>query len=221
MRPKELPENQWSLIHRLNSQLIHALRDLLVHEIKWNPNQWVVTVMVLQRTIEETEEAVLKTSSSMLKGRIFNERDLMEGVGNRIVPLVRSFSGYCVRSGNVLWVDDIESHPLHPEYRLLEYVNIYPKEKPVAEYVFPIRVKIGSSQMIVGALNLETSRKDEHEFKKAGSHHVSEIVLRLLDTHAPFLLLSETVMQHKGAARSLLSAHSKTLESTVRDLTRK
>jgi hypothetical protein len=221
LRSQELPEERWSLIHKLNGQLIQALKELLVKEIKWDPRQWVVTVLVLQRTIEETEEAVLKTSSTMLEGEIFDEKELQRGVGNRIVPLVRSFAGYCVRSGNILWVDDIESHPLRPDYRLYEYVNIHPEHRFVAEYVFPIRVKIGSSQTIVGVLNVETSRKDDHEFKRAGSHHVSEIVLRLLDTHGPFLLLTETVMRDRGATRSLLSSHSQMLESTVRDLTRK
>jgi hypothetical protein len=226
LRSKELPEEQWILIHKLNGQLIEALRNLLVRKIKWNPVEWIVTVLVLQRTIEETEEAVLKTSSTMLKGEIFDEKrlcNLKKGVGDlsRIVPLVNSFAGYCVRSGNILWVDDIESHPLRPEYRLYEYVNIRPEEKFVAEYVFPIRVKIGVTHTIVGVLNVETGRKDDHEFKKAGSHHISEIVLRLLDTHGPFLLLSQTATQAQAATNSLLRAHLRTLQSTVRELTRK
>lgn len=220
MPSKELPEEQWSLIHKLNGQLIRVLRELLVREIEWNPVHWVVTVLVLQRTIRETEEAILKTSSTMLEGEIFDEEQLNEGAGNRIVPLIKSLAGYCVRSGNVLWVDDIAHHPLRPEYRLYEYVNIHPDEAFVAEYVFPIRVKIGSTQIILGALNVETSRTDEHEFKIAGSHHVSEIVMRVLDTHGPFLLLADTVMRDRGAIKSLLSAHSQTLQSTIRDLTR-
>lgn len=224
MRIKEFPEEQWVLIHKLNGQLIETLRDLLVKEIKWNPLEWIVTVLVLQRTIEETEEAVLKTSATMLKGKVFDEKrecDLQQGVGdlNRIVPLVKSFAGYCIRSGNMLWVDDIESHPLRPEYRLYEYVNIRPEEKFVAEYVFPIRVRIGVAQAILGVLNIETSRNDEHEFKKAGLHRVSELLFRLLDMHAPFLLLSQAAMPDSGASKSLLKAHIKTLESTVRDVT--
>jgi hypothetical protein len=226
LRIKELPDEQWALIHKLNGQFIETLSDFLTEEIKWNPLDWIVTVLVLQRTIEETEEAVLKTSATMLKGRVFDEKNecnLQDGVGdlNRIVPLIKSFAGYCVRSGTVLWVDDIENHPLRPEYRFYEYVNIRPDEKLVAEYVFPIRVKIGVSQTILGVLNVETSRKDEHEFKKAGPHHVSEIVLRLLDIHGPFLLLSQGPMPDKAARKALLRAHVKTLESTVRELARK
>lgn len=226
LRIKELPEEQWALIHKLNGQFIEILNDFLAEEINWNPLDWIVTVLVLQRTIEETEEAVLKTSATMLKGKVFDEKrecDLEKGVGdlNRIVPLIKSFAGYCIRSGTVLWVDDIENHPLRPEYRLYEYVNIRPNEKFVAEYVFPIRVKIGLSYTILGVLNVETSRKDEHEFKKAGSHHITEIMLRLLDTHGPFLLLSEAPVQDKAARNALLKAHAKTLESIVRELTRK
>ena len=222
MRIKELPDEQWALIHKLNGQLIEVLQDLLIKEIDWNPREWIVSVLVLQRTIEEMEEAVLKTSSTMLDGKIFDvkdECDLDEGVGdlNRIVPLIKSFAGYCIRSGNVLWVDDIENHPLREEYRLYEYVNIRPKNKFVAEYVFPIRVKVGVNQTILGVLNAETS-ENNNEFRRAGSHRISEIMLRLLDSHGPFLLVTQTSISDRKAAKTLLRAHSKVLESTVRDL---
>ena len=220
---KELPDEQWALIHKLNGQLIQALQDLLVKEIDWNPKEWIVSVLVVQRSIEEMEEAVLKTSSTMLDGKIFDvkdECDLDEGVGdlNRIVPLIKSFAGYCVRSGNILWVDDIENHPLREEYRLYEYVNIRPRNKFVAEYVFPIGVKIGVNQTILGVLNAETSSENNNEFKRAGSHRVSEVMLRLLDSHGPFLLLTQTSIPDQKAAKSLLKAHSNVLESTVRDI---
>ena len=223
MRIKELPDEQWALIHKLNGQLIQALQDLLVKEIDWNPKEWIVSVLVVQRSIEEMEEAVLKTSSTMLDGKIFDvkdECDLDEGVGdlNRIVPLIKSFAGYCIRSGNILWVDDIENHPLREEYRLYEYVNIRPRNKFVAEYVFPIRVKIGVNQTILGVLNAETSSENNNEFKRAGSHRVSEVMLRLLDSHGPFLLLTQTSIPDQKAAKSLLKAHSNVLESTVRDI---
>lgn len=226
MRIKELPDEQWALIHKLNGQLIQALQDLLVGEVNWNPHEWIVTVLVLQRTIEETEEAVLKTSSTMLRGKIFDtkgECDLNEGVGdlNRIVPLVNSFAGYCIRSGNVLWVDEIKTHPLRSEYRLYEYVNIRPEGKSVAEYVFPIRVKIGVNHTVLGVLNAETSRENTNELMKAGSHNVSRIVLRLLDTHGPFLLLCQVAMLDNKAMKSLLRAHSKVLESTIDNLVKK
>jgi len=219
LRIKELPNEQWALIHRLNGQLIEALHDLLAKEIEWNPDDWILTVLVLQRTTEETEEVVLKTSSTMLNGKIFDAKekcDLDEGVGdlNRIVPLVKSFAGYCIRTGNVLWVDDIENHPLHEEYRLYEYVNIRPNKKFVAEYVFPIRVRVGVNQTILGVLNAETDRQ-ENKFKEAGLHRVSDISLRLLDIHGPFLLLSQVVIPDGRSARSLLKAHREVLESTV------
>jgi hypothetical protein len=216
---KELSEKRWALIHKLNGQLIEALREKLVREIRWDARDWIVTVLVLQRTIEETEEAVLKTSSTLLNGKIFDSKDkcdLDEGVGdlNRIVPLVKSFSGYCVRTGNILWVDDIESHPLHDEYRLYEYVNIRPGRKFLAEYVFPIRFKAGLNQTVLGALNAETSGKDQ--FKQTGLHPISEIVLELLDAHAPFLLLSQVATMNDKAIKGLLKAHSNVLDATVR-----
>ena len=226
MRIRELPEKQWALIHKLNGQLIEVLEDLLVKEIKWDPPEWIVTVLMLQRTIEETEEAVLKTSSTMLNGNIFDAKgkcDLDAGVGdlNRIVPLVKSFAGHCIRSGDILWVDDIETHPLREEYRPYEYVNIRPGRKFVAEYVFPIRLKIGVNQTVLGALNAETSRNDINEFKRAGLHRVSEIMLGLLDTHGPFLLLSQAAILDDRATKSLLKAHNRVLESKARDLANK
>lgn len=223
MRIKELPDEQWALIHKLNGQLIEALQNLLVDTIHWTPKNWILSVLVVQRTIEETEEAVLKTSSTMMEGKIFDEKEecnLEEGVGdlNRIVPLINSFAGYCVRSGNVLWVDDIENHPLREEYRLYEYVNIRPRNKFVAEYVFPIRVRIGLNQTILGVLNAETSSEDNNQLKRAGSHRISNIVLQLLDSHGPFLLLTQTAFPDYRAGKSLLQAHRKVLESTVRAL---
>lgn len=224
MRIKELPDEQWALIHKLNGQLIEALQNLLVDTIHWTPKDWIVSVLVVQRTIEETEEAVLKTSSTMMEGKIFDEKEdcnLEQGVGdlNRIVPLINSFAGYCIRSGNVLWVDDIENHPLREEYRLYEYVNIRPRNKFVAEYVFPIRVRIGLNQTILGVLNAETSEIN-NQMKKEGSHRVSKIVLGLLDSHGPFLLVTQTAFSDHRAGKSLLQTHRKVLESTVRDLTR-
>jgi len=221
---KDLPDKQWSLIHTLNGQLILELKNLLGKELRWNHKEWIITVLVLQRAIKETEEAVLKTSSTMLNGRIFDAKektDLKKGVGdlNRIVPLVNSFAGYCIRSGSILWADDIENHPLREEYRRYEYVNIHPDRKFIAEYVFPIRVKVGLNQTVVGALNLETSR-EENEFKKAGPHRISEIVLRLLDIHGPFLLLSEAVMADENVNESLLETHKKVLESTAFNVTK-
>lgn len=218
---KELPDEQWALVHTLNGQLIEALKNSLVKELRWKYKEWIVTVLVLQRTIEETEKAVLKTSSTMLNGKIFDAQekcDLKKGVGdlNRIVPLVKSFAGYCIRSGNTLWVDDIENHPLREDYRLYEYVNIRPVRKFVAEYVFPIRVKVGLNQTVLGALNVETSREDLNEFKKAGPHRISEIVLRFLDTHGPFLLLSEEANLDDHAKSSLLEAHREVLASIAR-----
>jgi hypothetical protein len=220
LRIKELPDEQWALIHKLNGQLIQALQDVLVEEINWNPKEWIVTVLVLQRAIEETEEAVLKTSSTMLNGKIFDvkdECDIDEGVGdlNRIVPLVKSFAGYCIRSGSAVWVDNIENHPLRDEYRLYEYVNIRPRKIFVAEYVFPVWLKVGVNRTIIGVLNAETSRTDINEFREAGLHHVSALVSRLLDTHAPFLVLSQLDVLAASAAKSLLRAHHKVLDSTV------
>jgi hypothetical protein len=226
LRIKELPDEQWALIHKLNGQLIEALQNLLVDTIHWTAKDWIFSVLVVQRTIEETEEAVLKTSSTMMDGKIFDDKEecnLEEGVGdlNRIVPLINSFAGYCIRSGNVLWVDDIENHPLRGEYRLYEYVNIRPRNTFVSEYVFPIRVRIGLNQTILGVLNAETSSEDNNQFKTEGSHRVSKIVLGLLDSHGPFLLVTQTAFSDHRASKSLLQAHRKVLESTVRELAKK
>lgn len=217
MRIKELPEEQWTLIHKLNGQLIDVLKHLLIEKVNWNVHDWIVTVLVLQRTVDTAEEAVLKTSSTMFRGEIVDEKGKCNAVGdlNRIVPLVKSFAGYCIRSGNVLWVDDIKQHPLRDEYRPHEYVDIRPGRRLVAEYVFPIRVRIGLGQAVLGVLNAETDSENGNEFKAAGLHRISELLLPLLDTHGPFMLLSEIVKPDSAVRSSLLKAHSKVLESAV------
>jgi hypothetical protein len=143
----------------------------------------------------------LKTSATMLKGKIYDslkQLDYAKDIGDfdRIVPLQDSFSGYCIRTGNVVWVDDINrlgedtyilgrQHPLFHEYRPFEYVSVMPESKPKAEYVFPIRVQIGLSEAILGVVNAECTETENH-FKKWGFHQVLDLVFKLLDVHGPF-----------------------------------
>jgi hypothetical protein len=215
-------EDRRELIHNLNGQLLEALREQLRVHIDWNPEHWIVNVIVLHRIIEEKEEAFLKTSATMLKGKIYDslkQLDYAKDIGDfdRIVPLQDSFSGYCIRTGNVVWVDDINSlgkqHPLYLEYRPFEYVSVMPESRPTAEYVFPIRIQIGLSEAILGVVNAECT-ETENQFQRWGFHQVLDLVFKLLDVHGPFLVAAEHVEINDEVSESLKKAHEVALTAT-------
>lgn len=220
-------EDRRELIHNLNGQLLNALKEQLREHIQWNPEHWIVNVIVLHRIIEQKEEAFLKTSATMLKGEIYaslKQLERAEDIGDfdRIVPLKDSFSGYCIRTGNVVWVDDItklgKEHPLYHEYRPFEYVSVMPESKPLAEYVFPIRVQIGLSEAILGVVNAECTTT-ENDFKKWGFHQILDLVFKLLDAHGPFLVVAEHIRLNnedinEQVRQSLLNAHEVALKAT-------
>lgn len=220
---RDWAEERRELVHNLNGQLLEALKERLVAYGGWNPDDWIVNVIVLRRIIEEREEALLKTSATMLKGKIYSslsELDHAKDIGDfdRVVPLKNSFSGYCVRTGNVVWVDDIdeltEDHPLYQDYRPFEYVSVIPESQPTAEYVFPIRVQIGLSAAILGVVNAECTHS-QNQFKQWGFHQVLHVIIKLLDVHGPFLVVAEHVEVNQAVRHNLLNAHRVALEATM------
>jgi hypothetical protein len=220
---RDWPEDRRLLVHLLNGQLLDALKARLEAYGKWDAEHWIVNVIVLRRIIEEKEEAFLRTSATMLKGTVYRSPRQLKGthidIGefDRVVPLKDSFSGYCIRTGNVVWVDDIaeltEEHPLYNEYRPLEYVSVRPESKPKAEYVFPIRVQIGLSEAILGVVNAECT-KTPNQFTKWKYHQVFAQVINLLDVHGPFLVVAERVKITNDVSKRLLKAHHVALTAT-------
>jgi len=221
---RDWKENRRQLIHRLNGQLLVALRKQLAQEIQWKPEHWIVNVIVLHRIIEDKEEAFLKTSATMLNGTVYDQEPLdpEAGIGDfdRVVPLMKSLSGYCIRTGNVVWVDNLQDlrkdqmHPLYHDYRPFEYVSVIPESQPLAEYVFPIRIQIGLSEAILGVVNAECTKID-NQFKEKGFHKVLDAVLNLLDVHGPFLVVAEHVEVNDRVKKSLESAHRIALKATM------
>jgi hypothetical protein len=220
---RDWAEDRRELVHNLNGQLLEALKERLVAYGNWDPEDWIVNVIVLRRIIEEREEAFLKTSATMLKGKIYsslNDLNRANDIGDfdRVVPLKNSFSGYCIRTGNVVWVDDIKEltpdHPLYQDYRPFEYVSVIPESQPTAEYVFPIRVQIGLSEAILGVVNAECTQS-QNQFKEWGFHQVLHVLIKLLDVHGPFLVVAEHVEVNKQVKHNLLNTHRVALEATM------
>jgi len=226
-------KNRRQMVHKLNGKLLEALTAQLTKQIGWSPNHWIINVIILRRIIEETEQAFLKTSATMLNGKIYDEEDELnpaKGMGDfdRVVPLIKSLSGYCIRTGNVVWVDNLEDltkdkeHPLYHDYRPFQYVSVKPENEPVAEYVFPIRVQIGLSEAILGVVNAERTKKGGNEFKATGFHKVLDTVISLLDVHGPFLVVAEHVKiieadDKENAVPGTLDERFKTINDQVRD----
>ena len=204
-------------LHNLNGQLILALKRILPR-CKWN--EWIVNAIMLHRTLGAVEIVTLETSATMHRDSNFfsnrdcgNEKKVRSLDGQ--VPFDDSFAGYCIREGNVVWVDDMKKalgeyvdnledgkawHPLQDKYRSFGYVGVETEGPPYSEYVFPIRLRTGLSDAIWGVLNCEwygaqTARRpesyaDKNHFQELGRTVVTHRVTSLLDIHARFLPLA-------------------------------
>ena len=187
------------LVHRLNGQLLEALEGhmkALLPGKSWRPEDWIINVILLSRNIETVFAARLETSATLYKGRLYDHRDGLnpEEVGalDLPVPLDQSFSGYCVQTNNPVWVGDLNkmntNHPLHEFYRKFEHVAVRPETRPTAEYVFPILLKIGLIQSVLGVLNMEYFGTKKSPLKNNQQIKISEAISKLLNLHGPFLL---------------------------------
>jgi hypothetical protein len=154
------------LIHRLNGQLLEVLgehMDLILGREAWKPKEWIINVILLNRSTEDVYTARLETSATLYEGVLFDTREPFDenkvGAFDLPVPLDRSFSGYCIQTGNVVWVDNLDDirdpHPLYAYYRKFEFVAVQPQTRPTAEYVFPLFARIGLIQSLLGVLNME------------------------------------------------------------------
>lgn len=193
------------LLHQLNGQLLECLEKTLKElPIVWDSKSWIINVIILHRSIEGLEEAEMRTSATLYLGKLVDGRNTLEeteGVTelDGHVPLDKSLSGYCIRTGNLVWIDQMNkleeaNHPLRDYYRPFEYVGVHPKARPRAEYVFPIRIRVGTSEALLGVLNMEWFSEDSREksqfFASEQRDAITDAILNLLDVHGPFLITS-------------------------------
>lgn len=187
-------------LHRINGELIEALRDVLpMPNERWR--EWIVNVIILHRSVEAKETVTLETSATWYKGRLVSDRSQLDQDVRRLdgpVPLDESYAGYCIRTGNYVWIDDLiglqsdpRASPLKNVYRSFEYVGVETTHLPDAEYVFPIRLRIGSNEIILGVLNCEwyAPENKEHDNPFGERDVVVDRILALLERHARFLPL--------------------------------
>jgi len=197
-------------LHQLNGRFLVALQKL-IPECHWE--EWIVNVIVLHRTVTAVETVTLETSATLWHGEEFFSRDDCEKRGSTSVrsldgevPLDDSYAGYCIRERNVVWVDDLtdktqarqpsrttEADPLKEKYRSFAYVGVVTKRPARAEYVFPLRLRAGLSDALLGVVNCEWyggGANPENTFQKLGRTIVSHLLTNLIDVHARFLPLA-------------------------------
>lgn len=213
--PSETP--YWSLVHKLNGQLLRSLDELINGTIGWDSKQWVCNVIILDRNYKEIIEVHFQTSATLFEGRVFDKSEndtvfdsmdesktsisalnQVRGLNNQ-VPLIDSFTSHSVKTGNVVWVDDIQSlsdddnNPLNAQYREFKYVSVRSDALFTSEYVFPIRIRINTNETILGVLNMECKEKINGFSQIINQQAIIGLILSFLDVHAPFLLTAARV----------------------------
>jgi hypothetical protein len=185
-------------LHRINGELLEALRDVLP-DVRWN--EWIVNVIILHRLVEATETVSLETSATYYKGNLVCDRNQLGGDVHTLdgpVPLDESYAGYCIRTGNYVWVENLiglqsgqRDSPLKNVYRSFKYVGVETTHLPNAEYVFPIRLRVGSNEIILGVLNCEWYAPENEPYDNQFSERdvVVHRIITLLERHARFLPL--------------------------------
>ena len=187
-------------LHALNGQLIDHLVAILP-DSRWK--EWIVNVIILHRTVGVVETTTLETSATLWHGeRFFSEDDCGKKPGVKSldgrVPLHGSFAGWSVRSGYFVWIDDLRElqedgskNPLKDHYRSFGYVGVEAYDLPHAEYVFPIRLRAGLTDIVWGVLNCEWYRPEGSEltspFEVYGRDAVVKEVNDLLELHGRYL----------------------------------
>jgi hypothetical protein len=228
-----LIDSSSALLHKLNGELLERLEATLQElPIGWDNKNWIINVIILHRSISGSEEAKLLTSATRYLGTLVDEvRDLKDSDGvselDGYVPLDKSLSGYCIRTGNLVWIDQMSrleeaDHPLRDYYRRFDLVGVDAKPRPNAEYVFPIRIKVGTSEALLGVLNMEwfpdaegsASLSQFHSFSSQRDA-ITHAIIHLLDVHGPFLITSMLPEMAQGSATaqaSLREAHREALK---------
>jgi hypothetical protein len=211
------PSNRDAL-HALNGRLIDHLVEILadiVPRSDWK--DWIVNVIVLHRTVGVTETATLETSATLWRGHKYYSQEACEQQNSAVrsldgsVPIDDSFAGLCVRTANVIWVNDIDAAqkgegPLKDVYRGFGYVGVQAPVLPAAEYVFPIRLRAGLSDIIWGVLNCEWYRPARSFGSSPFEKWRDEVVDRvtdLLELHGRYLpvVLYEDGVEEKCSTR--------------------
>jgi len=204
-------------IHQLNGHLLEALKKLIPDpEAKWS--EWVMNVIMLHRNVGAGDTVTLETSATWRFDEMFCSRDDCQRRGqgkvsnlDGYVPMNKSYAGYCIREGNIVWVDDVktmqnapasdlddsplasEPDPLQEKYRSFSYVGVKTPGLPRSEYVFPIRLRIGLSAAQLGVLNCEWfggGDGDQNVFQKLRRTRAAHLLTHLLDVHARFVPLA-------------------------------
>lgn len=197
-------KSQRALVHRLNGQLLESLHQQLSFVLKedWILEDWIINILMLNRSVEQAYTARMESSSTFYKGTLFKswkDCDTEQGVGGLDfeAPLDLSFSGYCIQTGDSVWLEDVTKilddpkHPLREFYRRFEHVAVLPDaDIPTGEYIFPILVRVGLLHMVLGVLNMEYFAKGT-PFAKYGQLKLSNLIMKLLYAHSPFLLLAD------------------------------
>jgi hypothetical protein len=189
------PEEARRALHRLNGIMINHLVKRVFAEISWE--EWIVNAIILHRTLAAVETVTLETSATLHKNKGYysyvdcGPNEPVKRLDGD-VPLDDSFAGYCIRTGNIVWVDDLaildKNNPLWNEYRSFGYVGVRAPAPPKAEYVFPIRLRIGLSEAIWGVLNCEWYGTQAcSPFQSRGQASVGGRIGKLLNVHARFL----------------------------------
>ena len=196
LRDREGPDPRDAL-HKLNGLMITHFQELLP-DLEWG--EWIINAIILHRKLAAVEIVTLETSATLHKGVAYFSRKACkknDALVKRLdaeVPLDDSYAGYCIRTGNTVWIDDlprdVAEDPRQNKYRSFGYVGVSTYSLPRAEYVFPIRLRIGLSEAIWGVLNCEWyGEQAESPFQRKGLGQavVARKVSKLLSVHARFL----------------------------------
>jgi hypothetical protein len=200
------------LVHQVNGQFLEALRCLWLQGVefteawkncynkdeKWSSpwDDFIINMILLRRRLGQIETIILQTSATVCLGEKFFESDWCHPKKNvksldGEVPLDRSVSGYCIQTGDTVWLEDLNENSPDPAvqlYRSFGYVAVVSKKPPTSEFVFPIQLRTGLSGSLLGVVNCEWFGETKKcPFVEHGANRTTKDVSDLINIHAPFL----------------------------------
>jgi hypothetical protein len=202
------------LVHQLNSQLIAIVlgpRSPLTRLCE-KQDDWIVNVIyALHADSSFGSSTVLRTSATLHSNVMYDCRkydSLEEGTEeppaaglavlslDELVPIQSSFSGRAMLSNSPIWLgySDLQYAGRSSRlYRPFVHVDVKVEKLPFAEIVFPICLRIGTTAIPLGVLNLEWFPQGAAfvDMDSAVSKEVvNEDMLSILDIHAAYLKLA-------------------------------
>ncbi len=195
------PFNNWRQhIHKLNGALLESLSESLpLIAPGWSSSSWVINAIILYRDLKDDDRITFDTSATLHAGEPFwaashfrPRKGLAVTSIDLPVPLMKSLSGYCVRRNTPVWIGDLDaishdsSHPLYGLYRQYAYVGVHPKGQPRGEFVYPIRVRLGMADVILGVINCETWTAEDTPFDTDAAR-IQWLMEEYCNAHAPIL----------------------------------